>query len=129
MPNDLAVSHAIGGKLQDGAVAELAERQHGVVARRQLLAIGMNRRALEWRIANGRLHPIHRGVYAVGHRKLTQKGRWMAAVLTIGDKAVLSHRSAAALWGLLPTSRTRIEVSVPRNVRSRREIEVHWSGG
>src|SRR3954451_4868136 len=92
------------GKLQadevDRRIAELAERQHGVVALRQLLAIGVTRDAAESRLRRGRLHRIHRGVYAVGHRILTQDGWRMAAVLTAGPDAVLSHYSAADLWGL-----------------------------
>lgn len=77
---------------------ELAGRQHGIVARRQLLALGFDARAIEHRVARGRLHPAMRGVYAVGWPQLTVKRRWMAAVLACGDGAVLSHRSAAALW-------------------------------
>src|SRR5204863_8832687 len=75
---------------------ELAERQHGVVARRQL---ALSAAAVKHALATGRLHEIHRGVYAVGHRRLTQRGRWMAAILAAGP-AVLSHRSAAALHSI-----------------------------
>src|ERR1041384_7458374 len=78
----------------------LAGRQHGIVARRQLLALGFSARSIEHRIARGRLHPVMHGVYAVGWPKLTTRRRWMAAVLACGDEAVLSHRSAAALWGI-----------------------------
>lgn len=84
----------------DRVLAELAARQHGVVGRRQLLAIGVTRGAIRRRLTAGRLHPIYLGVYAVGHRAITRHGRWMAAVLACGDGALLSHRSAAALWGL-----------------------------
>jgi very-short-patch-repair endonuclease len=62
------------------------------------------------RLAAGRLHVLHRGVYAVGHTRVCQEGRWLAAVLACGDGAVLSHRSAAALWGIRPYSGT-IEVT------------------
>src|SRR5262245_16905831 len=92
------VDPAIGGKCRsrrDVALAELARRQHGVVARRQLLVLGFSGRAIDHRLENGRLHPIHRGVYAVGHRALRRESAWMAAVL-VADAAVLSHRSAAA---------------------------------
>jgi very-short-patch-repair endonuclease len=84
----------------DAAIARLAGRQYGVVARFQLLAIGLTARMIDRRVATGRLHAIHRGVYAVGHKRIPQEGRWLAAVLACGDSAVLSHRSAAALWGI-----------------------------
>jgi predicted transcriptional regulator of viral defense system len=64
-------------------------------------------------IAAGRLHAIHRGVYAVGHVRFTQKGRWMAAVLACGEDALLSHRSAIALCDLLPTQASSVDVAVP----------------
>jgi predicted transcriptional regulator of viral defense system len=96
----------------DRIVAALAGRQHGVISRRQLLDIGMRPRALERRIQRGLLHPIHRGVYAVGHCQISREGHWMAAVLACGEDAVLSHRSAAALWGIRQYS-GRIEITVP----------------
>jgi len=86
----------------DPAIATLAHRQHGVVARRQLVDLGLGPKAIEYRVAIGRLHAIHRGVYAVGHRRLTREGARMAAVL-VAEGAVLSHRSAAALWGIWST--------------------------
>jgi hypothetical protein len=103
----------------------MAGRQHGVVARRQLLALGLGRRAIGHRVERGRLHLVHRGVYAVGHRVLSIEGRWMAAVLAVGEDAVLSHRSAAALWGIRPTTRSRVEVTTERAVRSRPRLHVH----
>jgi very-short-patch-repair endonuclease len=78
----------------------LADRQDGVVARRQLIALGYSAREIRRRVEAGRLHIIHRGVYAVGRRKLTVRGRWMAAVLACGPGAVLSHRDAAVLHNL-----------------------------
>jgi very-short-patch-repair endonuclease/predicted transcriptional regulator of viral defense system len=96
----------------DKIVARLAERQHGVVAARQLAAIGLSRNAVSARAQAGRLHRVHRGVYAVGHTVLTVNGRRMAAVLAAGPGAALSHASAAALWEIRPTSATRIDVSV-----------------
>src|SRR5919198_5537540 len=91
----------------------LADRQHGVITRAQLLALGYSRRAIEHRIAKGRLHRLWRGVYAVGRPEITEHGRWMAAVLASGPGAALSHASAAALWELLPFTAKTIEVSVP----------------
>src|SRR5215208_605792 len=85
----------------DREIARLALRQHGVVARRQLLRAGIGEAALDHRLRRQRLHVIHGGVYAVGHRVLGREGRWIAAVLAAGDGAILSHRSAATAWGLL----------------------------
>lgn len=95
----------------DFEVAGVATRQHGVIARRQLLAIGLGERVIKRRIARGHLHVLYRGVYAVGHRRLTTRGRYMAAVLACGRDAVLSHRCAADLWNLR-VGGTRLEVSV-----------------
>jgi very-short-patch-repair endonuclease/predicted transcriptional regulator of viral defense system len=93
--------------------AALAARQHGVVARRQLEAMGLSQSAIGRQAAAGRLHRIHRGVYAVGHRRLSLHGHWMAAVLAAGPGAALSHASAAALWEIRSTAATRIDVSTP----------------
>ena len=82
------------------------------MARRQLLEIGVSARKIERRIAAGRLHPIWRGVYAVGRPELGRLGRWMAATLACGPEAVLSHGSAAALWGFGKGPGETIEVSV-----------------
>jgi len=111
----------------DHGLAELARRQHGVVGRRQLLALGMNEEAIEVRIRAGRLHPLHGGVYAVGHSAISQQGRWLAAVLVSGPVAVLSHLSAAALWGIRPNSRSRIDITVPHRSRSSDAIHRHLS--
>jgi very-short-patch-repair endonuclease len=108
----------------DAAVAVLAARQHGVISRAQLLDLGLGYRAIDGRIARGLVHPVHRGVYAVGHRRLTRHGAWMAAVLAAGPDAVLSHRSAAALWGMRDTSRAPIEVTAAHK-RRRPGIHAH----
>jgi hypothetical protein len=99
---------------RDAAAWALVRGQHGVVSRRQLMGVGYTRRELEQRLHGGRLHHISNGVYAVGRRELTPHGRWMAAVLACGDGAVLSHRSAAELWGIGREERGRIEVSIRR---------------
>jgi very-short-patch-repair endonuclease len=99
---------------------ELAGRQHGVVARRQLLALGFNAREIEHRVARRRLHLVMRGVYAVGWPRLTPKRRWMAAVLACGDGAALSHRSAAALWGIGAERRGVIDISMMRRAELKR---------
>jgi very-short-patch-repair endonuclease len=92
------------------SIWRLAGRQHGAVARYQLLELGVHPQAIKHRIAKGRLHRIRRGVYAVGRPQLTLYGRWIAAVLACGSDAFLSHRTAAALWSLLPAT-DLIEVS------------------
>lgn len=91
----------------------LSAAQHGVVAREQLLALGLSAAAIDHRIAKGRLHPVMRGVYAVGRPELTPMGRWMAAVLACGPGAVLSHGSAAALWGFGRETARTVDVSIP----------------
>jgi Protein of unknown function (DUF559) len=105
---------------RSGKAWELARRQHGVVARWQLLALGFNPREIEHRLARGRLHLAMRGVYAVGWPQLTTQRRWMAAVLACGKGAALSHRSAAALWGIAKEARGCIDVSVKRRCELRR---------
>jgi hypothetical protein len=96
----------------------LARRQHGVVGREQLLGLGMGRRAVVRRLDQGRLHELHRGVYVVGVRRISRKGRWMAAVLACGEEALLSHRSAGRLWGLLAPASELVDVTRPcRRIR------------
>lgn len=110
----------------DRRVARLAERQHGVVALAQLVALGLTSDAVHKRAAAGRLHRVHRNVYAVGHACLGVDGRRMAAVLACGSDAVLSYRSAADLLGLRPSSAPILDVSSrTRAGRNRRGIRVH----
>jgi len=107
-------------------VAALAARQHGVVGRRQLLAIGLTPAMVDGRVARGWLIPLHRGVYAVGHRHLRREGHLLAAVLAVGPGTVLSHRSAAALHGIRPSTRPAVDVATPRQGRRGRPgIDVH----
>jgi very-short-patch-repair endonuclease len=84
----------------DLLIARIAARQHGVVSISQLLSAGLTKHGVTRRVAAGRLHRIHRGVYAVGHKGLSSRGRWKAATLALGPTAVLSHTSAAELWGM-----------------------------
>ena len=93
-------------------IAELATRQHGVVARRQLIEHGLTPRMIDRRLESGRLLGLHRGVYALGHLRLSRRGRWLAAVLACGPAAVLSHASAAALWGLTRPGSGPVDVIV-----------------
>jgi very-short-patch-repair endonuclease len=106
-------------------MAALAGGQHGVVGHRQLLDLGLGREAVQYRIKIGRLLPLYRGVYALGHNSLSVEGRWLAAVLACGPDAVLSHRSAAALWRIRPTSRPAIDVSAERTRRGQPGITLH----
>jgi very-short-patch-repair endonuclease len=96
--------------------------QHGVITRLQLIELGFSRRAIQHRLATGRLYLLpFRGVYAVGRPQLTQHGRWMAAVLACGTGAVLSHHSAAELWGIRRTTGNKeIHVTVPASGRAAR---------
>jgi very-short-patch-repair endonuclease len=109
----------------DEVVAWLADRQHGVVARIQLLAIGLGARAIRYRVEKRWLHPVFRGVYAVGHKRLSKQGRWMAAVLAAGPDAVLSHRSAAGLWAIRYPANSHIDVTVPRRIRPPKGVRVY----
>lgn len=99
----------------DVLVARVASGQSGVIATRQLRACGLDDSAVRRRVGAGHLHPLFRGVYAVGHDALTQTGLFVAAVLTCGEGAVLSHHAAAAYHGLLAWNGGRPEVIVPRS--------------
>jgi hypothetical protein len=111
----------------DAALAALAARQHGVVATRQLVALGITQQAVSLRARAGRLHRLHRGVYAVGHTVLTVRGHWMAAVLACGDGAALSFATAAAHWDLRTGVPAVIDVSVPSagGRRGRPGLRIH----
>jgi very-short-patch-repair endonuclease len=106
----------------DAAIGGLAGRQHGVISRDQLLAVGLSSSAIARRVAAEKLHPLYRGVYTVGHRVVSQRGRWMAATLATGG--VLSHRSAGALWCIRPWN-GRIEVTSGSSLRPRPGLLLH----
>jgi predicted transcriptional regulator of viral defense system len=109
----------------DRHIARLADRQHGVVGRRQLEALGLTPSMLAVRLDARRLIRLHRGVYAVGHRRLTRQGEWLAAVLAAGPGAVLSHHSAAALHGLRDERSRRVDVSTTAKRATTNWIELH----
>jgi hypothetical protein len=110
----------------DRKIAVLAARQGGLVTRAQLLALGVSAQSIGRRVRAGRLHPLHRAVYAVGHRAIGVSGRRWAAVLACGEGAVLSHASAADLWRMRSNASGVPHVSVPRPARVRRPgIRVH----
>jgi hypothetical protein len=124
----LSGSEVDQARQSDRTVSRWATRQHGVVTRRQLLSVGLTSREIQRRLEAGRLHLAHRGVYWAGHKAVTQHGRWLAAVLACGDHAVLSHRFAAALWGIMRAPEGRVEVIVGRSGRGRRPgIALHRS--
>jgi hypothetical protein len=124
-PGLLVVTGDMRGQRRPGLdrrVARLAADQHGVVAVDQLRRLGLTLAAIQYRVTAGRLHRVHRGVYAVGHAELSNEGRWLAAVLAAGAGAALSHTSAAMLWGFWPPGRDgrgTIEVSLVRRLRQR----------
>jgi hypothetical protein len=110
------------------ALAELAERQHGVVSIRQLeRKLGYSRKAVQREVASGHLHPLHRGVYAVGHRLVSVHGRCLAAVLACGPKALLSHSSAAWLSGISRYGPAPLHVTSPVPRKPRPPIRLHHS--
>jgi very-short-patch-repair endonuclease len=131
MARDPTIEHPTGAgssaREKDRAVAEVAKRQHGMVTRAQLLKLGLGRRAIAVRVERGLLHEVFLGVYVFGTRRITRKGRWMAAVLAAGKGAVLSHRSAARLWRLLPPAAEVIDVICPPDRIVRREGIVNHS--
>ncbi|MBA2513407.1 MAG: type IV toxin-antitoxin system AbiEi family antitoxin domain-containing protein, partial [Solirubrobacterales bacterium] len=104
--------------------ARLAAAECGVLSLEELRACGLSREAVRVRVRNGRLHPLHRGVYAVGHDNPTLEGRLLAAVKACGPSAVLSHVSAAALWGFVRWDERRPEVTV-RSLGTRTHPRVH----
>jgi very-short-patch-repair endonuclease len=107
-------------------LAGLARRQHGVVARRQLLALGLSSSAIGRRVDAGRLHVVHAGVYAVGHPLLSRDARWLAAVLACGPGAALGYRTAAFEWSLRRGEPTLIDVVVAHGrARSHAGVHVH----
>ncbi|MGI8461510.1 MAG: type IV toxin-antitoxin system AbiEi family antitoxin domain-containing protein [Solirubrobacterales bacterium] len=130
-----AVDHQGGGKVQNerelGAIerriAALASRQHGVVARRQLLRLGISARAIERRIAAGSLIPVHRGVYLVGHRAVPPLAIEMAAVLAYRGRGVVSHLSAGAMYRLTQCPKQAVHLTLTHDARSRKGVRVHVS--
>ncbi len=131
------LGHASGGAVVDTvgtnsererSIARLAFDQHGVVALSQLIGLGFGVQAVERRVRDGRLLKIHREVFAVGHRRLSQRSYWWAAVLAYGDQALLSHRSAAAFWELAKPRSSPIDVTAPvgwQGLRRREGIWIH----
>lgn len=121
-------SHAMRGQAPvrpvELEIAAVAANQDGMVARWQLREIGMTARQIDRRLQRGSLHVVFRAVYAVGHRAITVRGWWRAAVLSAGPGAVLSHAAAAALHGIRPYAGVP-DVTVPADRRSRPGLRYH----
>ena len=114
MPDAFGFHPEIGGQAEtDELIARIARHQHGVITRTQLLEQGVGRRAIEHRIECARLHVIQRGVYSVGHDRLSREATWMAACLTAGG--AISHRTAGTAWEILASP--LVEVTAPRSRR------------
>jgi very-short-patch-repair endonuclease len=130
MPNACRDEHHCDGQLDirslDRRIADLAARQRGVVTRSQLAAIGLGRGAIQLRLDRGRLQAVYRGIYAVGHTVLTNEGGWMAAVLAGGPGTALSHRSAAAHWGIRPPD-GHLEITTPRRRQTQPGLRLRYS--
>jgi predicted transcriptional regulator of viral defense system len=108
----------------------MANRQHGVVSVRQLQGpLGYSESAVGRAVAAGRLHRLHRGVYAVGHTDVSWHGRCLAAVLACGPRALLSHRSAAWLWGISSRDPFPLQVTTPVRRTARPPIAIHHARG
>lgn len=106
-------------------IAATASAQHGVITTRQLLGLGLAPTTITSMVKRGSLHRLHRAVYAVGHTALPREARWMAAVLTVGSDAAISHVAAAQLWGITRRRAAAREVSVARRIRQHGGIRVH----
>jgi len=113
-----------GGK--DGRLGELATDQHGVVSAKQLKRLGYSRAAVTEAAKAGRLHRLHRGVYAVGHQDLDWHSRCLAAVLACAP-AFASHTAAGWLWGLLRYEPGTIDVTAPTRRHPKAAIRLHYA--
>src|SRR6185312_11611147 len=111
----------------DRVIGAMAGRQHGVAGRWQLGRMSIGRGVIDGRVKRGTLLPLHPGVYGVGCRPSTVEARWMAAVLACGPEAVLSHRSAGQLWGIVARAGNAPEVTRPGFFRQRPGIVCHRS--
>jgi len=111
----------------DHAIAAIADRQGGVIARTQLAGLDLSVSAIDRRVRAGRLHPLHRGVYSVGHRVIGADGRRWAAVLACGPGSVVSHASAATAWAIRMSASAIVDVTVHATGRMKRPgIRLHW---
>jgi hypothetical protein len=110
---------------RDGAIAALAEQQHGVVSRGQVRGLGLTDREISVRLQQGRLHPLFHATFAVGHRAINRQGRMLAAVLACDGETVLSHGSAAELLGLWDKQLPVVHV-IPPDWSGRKIVGIRW---
>jgi very-short-patch-repair endonuclease len=103
----------------------IATAQDGVISRRQLIDIGFTDHTIRWWVRTGRLHRIHRGVYALGHPVLSLRGRSIAALLACGPSSVLSHRSAGVVHGLIEDEQRVIDVTTTAGRGRLERVRVH----
>lgn len=101
--------------------ARIAAAQHGVIRTEQL---GLTSGGVGKRLANGSLHRLHRGVYAVGHAKLSREGEWLAAVYAAGDEAALAGFSGGKFWKVSRFWEPAIQVAVPKRRRAQAGFEI-----
>jgi predicted transcriptional regulator of viral defense system len=114
---------------EEAVVGRLAGAQNGVVTLEQLEALGFSRRTVQQRERSGRLHRVHQSVYSLTPGVMTERGKFMAAVLACGPGAVLSHRTAAYFWGLVDSWEMPIDVTAPnRRGRSPKGVAAHRDG-
>jgi hypothetical protein len=110
-----------GNRTLTGPVRAISRQQAGIVTRAQLLAAGVSRSAITRAVRIGKLHHVHRGVYAaVAPELLTEEGQLLAALLAAGDGALLSHGTAAWRWRIVAAPPSLMQLAVPRD---RAEIE------
>lgn len=110
----------------DRRLARIAGAQDDVITRRQLLEAGVGARVITARVKEGWLTRLHRGVYLIGAGPPGPRAKARAAALACGGGAVLSHRSAAELWGMLPDGDGPVDVTMPaRNPGARPGISLH----
>jgi very-short-patch-repair endonuclease len=115
-----------GGAVADAVVAWVADQQLGLITTAQLHVAGVHRGSVEWRLATKTLHRRHRGVYLVGHGIPVPGANELAGVLACGQDSFVSHRSAAALLGLVKAPGREVDVTVvARGCRSRSGLRVH----
>jgi hypothetical protein len=110
-----------------GKLADLAAAQQGVVSHAQLMALGYSTSAIARALQARRLHRLYRGAYALGHWNVSRHGQCLAAVLSCGHDAMLSHASAAWLWGLSARWPNPPHVTTPIRGHRRRTIHLHHS--
>jgi hypothetical protein len=127
MPVLRPVRLAERNKVDAEGLVRLAEQQHGVLSSAQLRSLGLTRASISRWTQAGRLHRVLPGVYALGHSALSLNGRLFAAVLYGGEDAVLSHTTAAWVWGLIAAEPTRIHLTVSGRRPSLPEVRVHHS--